>query len=174
MVVPDGVTLAGLIFLARVMDVSLGTFRHAMIIRGKRVHAFCLAFVESLIWVYAVSKVLANISGPMTALAFAAGFATGTYVGITIEKFFKIGEQIVRVFSVRGDEIAGVLRETGFRVTITDGRGRDGPVNILFVQVKRRQTARVLKTARTVDPSCYVVVDDISEATYGGNLSVRK
>jgi len=166
--------VALMIFAARVLDVSLGTFRQAMIIRGKRLYAFMLAFVESLIWVYAVSRVLQEISDPFTALAFAAGFATGTYVGITIERFFKIGDQIVRVFSVRGDEIAGILRENGFRVTVIDGRGRNGVVNILFVQVRRKQSGRILKVAREVDPGCYVVVDDISEATYGGLLPVRK
>jgi len=167
--------LALLIFLARVMDVSLGTFRHVMILRGKRLHAFCVAFVESIIWVYAVSAVMSSgITDTLTALAFAGGFASGTFVGITIEKFLKMGEQIVRVFTVHGDAIADVLRTAGYRVTITDGRGRDGVVNILFVQVKRKKASHILNMSREIDPGCFVVVDDISEATYGGSFLVRK
>lgn len=166
--------IALLIFLARVVDVSLGTLRHAMIIRGKRLPTFFIAFGESIVWVYAVSKVLENVTDPFTALAFAGGFASGTFVGMSIEKFIKLGEQIVRVFTVSGDAIADVLRTNGYRVTIIDGRGRDGLVNILFVQVKRKKAANILKTAREIDPSCYVVVDDISEATYGGSMLLRK
>jgi uncharacterized protein YebE (UPF0316 family) len=50
--------LALMIFLARVVDVSLGTLRHALVIRGKRALTFIIAFVESIIWVFAVSRVI--------------------------------------------------------------------------------------------------------------------
>ena len=65
----ESILLALLIFVARVFDVSLGTFRHAMIIRSKRGIAFSIAFFESLIWVFAVSKVLTNLTDPLTAFA---------------------------------------------------------------------------------------------------------
>lgn len=37
-----------IIFAARIADVSLGTFRHVMIIKRKRLYAFLIAFFESL------------------------------------------------------------------------------------------------------------------------------
>lgn len=153
--------MALLIFVARVFDVSLGTFRHAMIIRSKRGIAFFIAFTESLIWVFAVSKVITNLTEPVTALAFALGFATGTFVGITMESFFKIGEQVVKVFSVKGKEVAVKLRSEGFRVTEFSGKGRDGEVVLLFVQVRRKDTKNILKLAREIDKSCFLVVEDI-------------
>lgn len=165
--------LALTIFVARVADVSLGTFRQAMVIRGKKLYAFLLAFAESLIWVFAVSKVLTDIDGPITALAFAGGFAVGTFVGIWIEDLFKIGEQAVRIFSVDGDSIAASLRKEGFRVTVFDGRGRDGKVNLLFVQVRRREVGKVRNLSRTIDPQCYLVIDDVRAISYG-SLEVGK
>ncbi|GAB1481840.1 hypothetical protein MASR2M78_06550 [Treponema sp.] len=162
------------IFIARVVDVSLGTFRHAMIIRGKRFHALGLAFVESLIWVFAVSKVLTEIQEPFTALAFASGFAVGTFVGISIEDMFKIGEQSVRIFTTLGTEIASCLRDDGFRATSLDGQGRDGKVNLIYVQVKRREVEKVCAHSRKIDPLCYIVIDDIRTVSYGGVSSVRK
>ncbi|NBK20590.1 MAG: DUF2179 domain-containing protein [Spirochaetia bacterium] len=161
MFIQDSILLALLIFVARVFDVSLGTFRHAMIIRSKRGIAFCIAFVESLIWVFAVSKVITNLTEPLTAFAFALGFASGTFVGITIESFLKIGEQVVKVFSVKGREVAAILRGEGFRVTEFSGQGRDGEVVLLFVQVRRREAKKVLKTARGIDKQCFLVVEDI-------------
>lgn len=160
----ENLLLAALVFLARVCDVSLGTFRHAMIMRGKKLPAFVLAFAESLIWVYAVSRVLTMVSDPITALAFAAGFATGTYVGISIESLCKIGDQVIRVFSPKGDALAQTLRNEGFRVTVFRGSGRDGEVELLFVQVKRRETQKVFSLARRIDPACFLVVDDIRTA----------
>lgn len=157
----DNLILAFLIFLARVCDVSLGTFRHAMIMRGKKLPAFLLAFMESLIWIYAVSRVLKIVNDPLTSLAFATGFATGTYVGISIENLFKIGEQVVRIFSYKGGIVVDALRNEGYRVTVFEGAGRDGKIDLLFVQVKRRETEKVYAMSRKIDSSCFLVVDDI-------------
>ena len=157
----ETLALALVIFAARVVDVSLGTIRHAMIVRGKRLITFCIAFLESLVWVFAVSKVLSDLTEPITALAFALGFATGTFVGMTIEGLLKIGDQVVKVFSNKGKEVACALREAGFRVTEFEGRGRDGQVVLLFVQVRRRDAKKVLQTARTFDKNCYLVLEDI-------------
>ena len=153
-----------IIFAARIADVSLGTFRHVMIIKRKRLYAFLIAFFESLIWVYAVSRVITALTDPLTSIAFALGFASGTYIGITIEGFFKIGDQAVRIFSSKGDEVSCCLREQGFRVTVFTGEGRDGIVKMMFVQVKRRNVKKVFTCARNIDPSCFMVVDDISKA----------
>lgn len=153
-----------IIFTARVCDVSLGTFRQAMIVRGKRGYAFVLAFFEALIWVYAVSRVLSDISGPLTSLAFALGFASGTFAGITIEGIIKIGDQVVRVFTKEGTMLANVLREHGFRVTKMEGEGRDGPVSILFIQIKRRDANKVAGLSRQLDAGCFLVIDDVQGA----------
>lgn len=161
MITTDSLILALVIFVARVLDVSLGTMRHAMIIRGKRLVTFCVAFLEALIWVFAVSKVLSDLSEPLTAFSFALGFATGTFVGMTLENLLKIGDQVVKVFSIKGREVARKLREDGFKVTEFSGQGRDGEVILLFVQVKRREAKSVLTKSREIDKACYLVVEDI-------------
>ncbi|OQA64694.1 MAG: hypothetical protein BWY39_00062 [Spirochaetes bacterium ADurb.Bin269] len=161
------------VFFARVLDVSLGTLRHAMIIRGKKAIAMLVAFAESLIWVYAVSRVLSDLSDPLTALSFAGGFAAGTFTGMSIENLLKIGDQAVRVFTAKGEELAHLVREAGFRVTSFDGSGRDGPVTLLYVQAKRREVRKILALARSADPSCYLVVDDIRVASRGTSAGVR-
>jgi uncharacterized protein YebE (UPF0316 family) len=52
----------------------------------------------------------------------------------------------------------------GFRITVFDGHGRDGVVKMLFVQTRRRDVKKVFKKAREIDPACFMVVDDISQA----------
>jgi uncharacterized protein YebE (UPF0316 family) len=151
-----------IIFAARIADVSLGTFRQVMVIKRKKLYAFTIAFFEALIWVYAVSRVITGLTDPITSIAFALGFAFGTFTGITIEGIFKIGDQAVRIFSSKGDEISHFLREQGFRVTVFKGQGRDGDIKMLFVQVKRRQVKKIFTCARSIDCSCFMVVDDIT------------
>ena len=166
------ISIAVIVFLARVCDVGLGTLRHTLIIRGRRRYAFMIAFFESLIWIYAVSRVMTNVQDPLTSLAFALGFATGTYVGMSIEGFLKIGEQVIRIFSRNGEIAAEKLRENGYRVT-TDGNGRDGVVKMLLVQVKRKNVMKVTAMARKIDPNCFIIIDDIRSCQLATVLQVR-
>ncbi|MDD3095032.1 MAG: DUF5698 domain-containing protein [Candidatus Neomarinimicrobiota bacterium] len=160
----ESIQLLLIIFFARVCDVSLGTLRHVMVIKERRLLAVVFSFVEALIWVYAVSKVLSELSSPMTIIAFALGFACGTFVGMSIDRLFKIGDQVLRIFTVKGGIIAAYLRDLGYRVTEIEGKGRDGRIDLLFVQLKRKKTACVTREARNLDPACYFVIDDIRVA----------
>lgn len=157
----SSILIALTIFFARVCDVGLGTIRHALIIRGRKHYVFVIAFFEALIWVYAVSRVMSSIQDPLTSFAFALGFAAGTYAGMTIEGILKIGEQVIRVFSRSGHIVAQQLRDNDYRVTVFDGSGRDGAVQLLFVQVKRREVSRAMGLARRADPNCLIILDDI-------------
>lgn len=159
--------LALTVFLARVADVSLGTFRHAMVIRGKKIPAFFISFAEALIWVFAVSGVLKDMSDPLTAVSFALGFACGTFCGMSIENLCKVGDQAVRVFTADGESVSSSLRDAGYRVTEFEGKGRDGAVSLIFVQARRREVSKIHGLARIVDPASFIVVDDIRSASTG-------
>src|SRR5688500_13856334 len=76
-----------LIFFLRLCDVSLGTLRTLYVVRGDRLRAVPLAFVESLIWIIAIARIMKEVTGGnyFNMLAYAGGFAAGCYVGITIE-----------------------------------------------------------------------------------------
>lgn len=157
--------LALLIFAARVCDVSIGVIRVIMVTHGRRLLAAGLGFFEVFIWVMAVSKVVQNLNRPIYAIAYAAGFACGNYVGLTIERWAALGHQVVRVFSRQGEELAEKLRVLGFRITLFEGRGRDGPVHMLYAETERREVPKLLAQSRLVDPRCYYVVDDIRVAS---------
>ncbi len=156
------VVLGGvLIACARVFDVSLGVLRMAAQAQGRKKAAWGFAFMESLTWVVVVSSIVTNLQHPVYAIAFALGFATGTLVGVTLEGFFASGEQVVRIFTHRGDEMAAKFREDGWRVTQFEGKGRDGPIQLLFIHVPRKKAHKVIPHARELDDSCFIVVDDV-------------
>jgi uncharacterized protein YebE (UPF0316 family) len=150
-----------LIVVARITDVSLGTLRTMNVIQGRRGVAWMLGFCEILIWVFAVSKVIGNLQQPAYAIAYAFGFATGTYVGITFEKWMALGEQVVRVFTREGAKIVAQLRSEGYRVTSFEGEGRDGAIHMLFIEIPRRKTPDILAFVRQIDPNCFYIVDDV-------------
>ena len=150
-----------LIVLARIADVSFGTIRTICVVNGRRGIAWVLAIFEILIWIAVVSKVITNLDNYAYAIAYAIGYATGNFVGITIEKYLAFGEQVVRVFTRKGEAMAMELRNAGFGVTQLVGQGRDGPVDLLFVQTLRKVAPRAARQAHKIDPECFIVVDDI-------------
>jgi uncharacterized protein YebE (UPF0316 family) len=76
---------AGLIFILRVMDMSLDTLRVLFVMRGRKGVVWALGFCQALIFVIAISSVLSNLDNPLNILGYAAGFATGNVVGMLIE-----------------------------------------------------------------------------------------
>lgn len=159
-----------LIIVARISDVTLSTLRTMAIVNGRRALAWGLGFFEVLIWIYAVSTVLqGGIRNPLIAVAYAFGFATGNYVGITVERMLAHGEQVVRIFTRCGQDMAEQIRNMGFGVTQLRGEGRDGQVDVLFVKARRKDTTKVTALAREFDPYCFYTVDNIrysSDAVY--------
>lgn len=153
------------IILARIGDVSLGALRTVAVVSGHRGWSWIFGLVEVTIWVFVVSAVIANIQAePVYGVAYAIGAATGSYVGVTLMRYLPFGHQVVRVFTREGSAMLNELRLAGFIVTKFHGEGRDGPVNMLFVQVRRNQTRHVIRVAREVDPKCFYTVDDIRVA----------
>lgn len=163
---PDVLVTCLLIVLARIADVSLGTIRTVTVISGRRWTAWFLGFFEVLIWVLIVSKVIAEVQqNPLYAVAYALGFAAGNFIGITIETQLAFGEQVVRVFTRRGDDLAAPMRAAGYPVTIFPGRGRDGPVDMLFIETRRRKARDAVALARKIDPTCFLIIDDVRAAS---------
>ena len=151
-----------LIVLARIADVSLGTLRTVAVIYGRRGASWFLGFFEVLIWIFVVSRVIESAQKePVYAVFYAIGFATGNFIGITIEQRLAYGQQVVRVFTRQGHAVASALRARDFRVTELDGRGREGPVSVLFIGTQRKHSPRIIRTARAIDAQCFYVVDDV-------------
>ncbi|HEX2972313.1 MAG TPA: DUF5698 domain-containing protein [Tepidisphaeraceae bacterium] len=153
------------IMLARVTDISADTVRTVSIVQGRRFFAAILGFAEALIYILAIAQVLQGTFRPIFAVAYAAGFALGTFLGIVIEQRLAFGEQLVSVFTRKGALLVDVLRAEGYRVTALDGAGRDGPVQVLYIEVPRRLTKRLTTKARELDNACFYVVNDVRMAS---------
>jgi len=130
--------------------------------KGVRKLAAVFAFFEVLIWLFTIRQVLANISNPLHYFAYAAGFATGTFIGLLIESKMSLGNVIIRVIAVNGQsKLAGHLRDLGWRVTDIDAVGNDGPVRIIFLVVKRKEIVEVTKIIREFNPNAFYSIEDV-------------
>ncbi|MCB0311014.1 MAG: DUF2179 domain-containing protein [Bdellovibrionales bacterium] len=150
------------IILARIVDVTLGTLRLLSVVRGIRGLAFVLGLFEALVWVFAISKVYANLDQPLYMIAFALGFAIGNFVGLTLERRLAFGSQMARIFTRHSCDITPHFRNLGFGVTNFRGEGKDGPVDMLLVKAQRRKMPALLRAAKEHDPHCFYIVDEVT------------
>ena len=154
------VTLPLIIFLARLVDVSLGTLRIIFISRGRKYLAPLLGFLEVLIWITVVSEVVSGAQSIVAYLAYAAGFAVGNYAGMLIEEKLAIGTLVVRVILPQhGTELVERLRAEGYGATYADGHGASGPVILIYTVVLRKELAHVVNLIQEVHPKAFFTVE---------------
>lgn len=159
---PQAWLAAGLIFLLRVTDMALDTLRVLVVMRGRKGIAWVLGFFQSIIFVTAITSVLANLDNPLNLLGYAAGFATGNVVGMLIEERLAIGHiQLSIVSPGRGAAVAARLREQGYAITEIPARGKDGMVTLLSCSVLRKNVEQVQKLVNEVDPAAFVTAEDV-------------
>lgn len=164
-----------MIFLLRVADVTLGTLRTVAIVKGRITPAVVLGFFELIIWVAVISQVISRLHESWwLALAYAAGFAAGNGVGLSLERRLSRGTVSVRLLSqVFGEEIAKALRHDGHSVTTFEGRGEEGPVTLVYALTPRRSARRVIDFARGIDTDVLYVIEPAQETNGGIGLRLR-
>ena len=162
-----------LIFMLRIVDVSCDTMRVLFAVRGKRLIAGFLGFFQAFIWIFAVGTAIRHLDSWMHILAYAAGFASGTMIGITIEQTVAYGLAAVRIVSrFGGVEIAEALRDRGYGVTEFAGYGREGKVEIVNSVVLRAHLDEVVTIVEKWDPEAFVTVEE-PRILLGGSLASR-
>lgn len=151
-----------LIFMARILDVSIGTLRIIFVAKGLKYFAAILGFFESLIWLIAVTQVMQNLNSWYTYIAFACGFAAGNYFGVVLEERIAVGNLLIRVITMKeADELVRVLRKAGYGVTSVDALGEFGPVKLIFSIIKRRNLAKIVAIIKKYNPKAFYTIEDM-------------
>lgn len=162
------VVLPGLIFCARVIDVSMGTVRMILVTRGVRWLAPIIGFFEVILWLAAMGQIMRNLSNPACYVAFGAGYATGTYVGMLIEARLYIGKAVIRTITAKAAHgLVEKLREVNCGVTSLNAEGASGPVKIIFSVVERRDLANVIAMIKEFDPAAFYTIGDVKHVSEG-------
>lgn len=160
-----------LIFFAKIIEVSLMTLRIVFITKGERKIGAVVAFVEVSIWLVIVTFVLNDLmADPFKAVFYALGFACGNYMGSWLEGKLGIGLSQVQIIvkDVHGIELASVLRNAGFAVTLVHGEGKNFDRYILFMYVKRKRVKALLELAKATQENAVITVMD-TKPLYGGH-----
>ena len=150
------------IFLLRLLDQTLGTLRILYVNKGKPLFGAILGFIESAIWIVAISQVIQDLNDPFLIFGYALGFAAGTIMGSYIENTIAIGDIVVRIFVPKdsdSEKVAKELRINGLGVTIINGEGMQGEVTIAWCVTPRKRLKEVIRIMSEITPDAYVTTE---------------
>lgn len=151
------------IFLARIVDVSLGTLRTVFFVKGKTIEPFIIAFFEILVW-YAVAREALNTEASpiLIAISYAFGYATGTLIGSKLSKYVKgvVGVQIIT--NNNSKLLINYLRKKGYVISIIElkddykGKRKD----MLYIQVNNNKLKELFNIVKDFDNDAFIVVSE--------------
>jgi uncharacterized protein YebE (UPF0316 family) len=167
------VVLPFIIYLSRLTDVSLNTLRQIFVVSGRRKQAPLIGIFESLLWLVAVSTIMQNLSNPTCYLAYAAGFASGIFVGMTIEEKLALGKVMVRVITRReATDLIEYLRTTKFGFTYVEGEGKRENVKLIFSVIQRQDLPELISIINQFNPNAFYTVETVRYASQPGYYSM--
>lgn len=151
------------IFIARIVDVSLATFVTLLTVKGKRLVATIIGFIDVIIWFLVVKEALnTEINSIWIALSYAGGYAAGTFIGTTLSQTLikgKISVQVVLDY-VAKNEIEKI-RNAGYAVSEVQCTGKDNARKImLFIEVDKKQLNHLKKIIRKIDKTAFIIVNE--------------
>ena len=152
------------IFLVRIIDVSLGTVRTIITVKGRRTLASMVGFIEVFIWFIIVKEALNTTETSIwIAVSYSLGFATGTYIGSLLSDIFVSGTLGVQVVTSKQDnEMITTIRNEGYGVSVVDVKGREDVVGkyMLFIEIDKKRITRLKNLIKKLDPKAFIVVNE--------------
>jgi uncharacterized protein YebE (UPF0316 family) len=150
------------IFVARIMDVSLGTLRIIFVTKGMKRVAPLVGFFEVLIWLLAISRIMQDLDNWVCYVAYAAGFASGNFVGMLLEERLAIGHEMIRVITRKdATNLIAELSDRGYGFTSVKAQGIEGEVAVIYIIARRSMINDVLDLINIYNPRALYTVEAI-------------
>ena len=155
--------LCSKIFIARIIDVSLATFDTVLKVNGKRFYATIVGFIDVVIWFIVVKEALnTDIKSAWIVLAYAGGYAVGTFTGTTLCNRLIRGKVSVQIIiSEKLKEKIKIIRNAGFAVTTIKCDGMNGEDKImLLIETDNKNIKKLSNLIKTIDEKAFFIVNE--------------
>ncbi len=159
------------IFFARILDVTISTFRQNIMLKGRIIIGTVLAFFEILIWFYVAREaLLIKIESMFIPVSYSLGYATGTLIGnVLSKKLIKgvIGVQIIT--SEDKKELLKALKLRGYTFSIIhmESGNNEEPKILIFLEINNKSYKKIEKLINKYDNKAFIVISD-TKKVYNG------
>lgn len=165
-----------LVCCAKIVEISIQSLKTCMMVKGQRLKAAGLGFIECIIWGLVISTVIGTLGDNLLLLLFyCVGYATGLFIGSTLENKIALGTSSLEL--VANDEntakIIEYLKAHNRGYTVFEGHGSIDKMNMIFIVLPRKECASTLKDVRRAcDGKVFVVASEVSK--YAGGYGMVK
>lgn len=152
-----------IIFFARIVDVSLGTFVTVLTVKSKRILATILGFIDVIIWFLVVREALTtDIKSIWIAISYALGYAIGTFIGTTLSNKLINGKMSMQVIIDKENENQiNEIRDKGFAVSQVNCTGKDNAKKLmLFIELDKKHLDDLKNTINEIDKNAFIVINE--------------
>ncbi len=161
---------------AKIIEITIQSLKTCMMVKGQRMKAAGLGFLECIIWGLVISTIIGTLGDNIFLLLFyCVGYATGLFLGSTIESKIALGTSNLELIASdeSTEKITEYLRANNRGYTVFEGHGSTDKMNMIFVVLPRKETPKVLKDIRrTCDNKVFVVASEVSK--YAGGYGMMK
>lgn len=159
------------IFFARILDVSIGTFRTVIMVRGRKTFASILAFFEVFIWFLIAREALnTKVSSIIIPIAYSLGYACGTFIGTYFSNRFIKGVISVQVITYDNKELLKAIKDSGFGLSIIELMQEKKAAKykiMLYIQLKNYKLKELEKIIHHYDKDAFIVVNETKNIING-------
>lgn len=147
------------VFFARMIDVSIGSVRTILLVKGKNLISACLAFIEILIWFFVAKQTLTSSETNLAIiLSYAGGYAIGTYIGGLINRFFVRGNLMAFIITTIDNQfMVDKLKENGYGLSVISIE--EGKL-ILLVEFKKKSLKNLKALIKELDENAFLIVNE--------------
>ena len=161
---------------AKIVEISIQSLKTCMMVKGQRLKAAGLGFLECTIWGLVISTIIGTLGDNLFLLLFyCVGYAAGLFIGSTIEGKIALGTSNLHL--VANDENTAIITEylkankKGY--TVFEGHGSTDKMNMIFIVLPRKEAPKLLKTLRGMcNNKVFVVASEVSK--YAGGYGMIK
>ncbi len=165
------VAVCFIVCLAKITEITIQSLKTCMMVKGQRLKAAGLGFVECTIWGLVISTIIGTLGDNLFLLAFyCVGYATGLFLGSTLEGKIALGTSSLQLIAndANTDIIVKFLRDNSRGYTVFNGNGSTDKMNMIFIVLPRRDVQPVVKKIRKLcQNNVFVVVDDVNKYAGG-------
>lgn len=170
------ITVCLIVCFAKIIEISVQSLKTVLMVKGQRVYASLLGFLEVMIWGLVISAVITTLGNDIWLLLFyCVGYASGLYLGSLLEEKLALGTVSLQIIAKpkHTEEICAYLTARGNGYTVFRGHGAKSDANLIIIVVQRKQSKKLFREIRALcNNEVFEMSSDVSR--FAGGYGVSK
>ncbi|GKX29827.1 UPF0316 protein [Vallitalea longa] len=147
-----------LIIILQLLYVPLLTMRTIFMVKNNSIIASVFGFFEAAVYIFGLSLVISGNQTFLTMFIYALSFGVGIFIGNLIEKKLAIGHITYNISLKHENQLfIDKLRQSGFRVTVFEGKGNGGKRYRLEILMDRHKEDTLWELVKMYEPNAFII-----------------